>query len=1211
VDRYTIERGLGVGAFGHVFEARDSVSGQLIALKQLSRLSAVALSRFKREFRAVQGLNHPNLVRLDGLLEHESGWLIAMELVEGQDLLGYIHHGLPTESREWRLRSAFTQLAGALGVLHEHGILHRDVKPDNVRVTKEGRVVLLDFGLVQELSGSGMSSDVAGSPAYMAPEQALTGMLSTAADCYALGVCLYEALADCLPFDEDTALATVQAKQNRLPARPSEQLGRPVVADLEALCMRLLSPSPHERPGLDEVRAVLAAPERDGAPSTPPDIGTLATELFVGREEELKIIDSVHDAARSQGLRLLLVEGESGIGKSALVSEWLRRLEKAEPRALVLRSQCYENEYSAFKAFDAGMQALARKLNRMGGPDGLLLPQHAALLPRHFPSLTSVKALALAPLVEVPVEPLSALRAALTALAKLLDSLASAGPVVLVVDDLQWADPESFRLLRTIAEGAHAPHLMVLATIRPESELERETAAELSLVYARMQVERLVLSGLSSAACEELTRKLLAGHLEAGWLERITAESKGHPLFVSVLSRHATRSKLGASEQLSLAAALSERLRGLDGSAAELVDVLALAGLPCSVAVLARALDVPAEQVQKHAADLVDAKLLRRLPHQQLTCFHDRVRGAALSGIDQARRLALHGALARGIASEANHDVGLLATHLEGAGHMDQALIAHHQAADRALEALAFGRAQHHFARALALAELTGLEQGRSTELRIKHGHALARGGHSALAAQQYLDASVHADAKTRIELRVWAAQHMLQSLQVEAGLATARDVLAELDVPLPRSEAAALAHLVWDRLCLGVSGLRLHDGGGPVPADERTRLNAMWSLAFPVSWLEVLAGGAMTTRHLRRSLAARDQEHLARALAQEATFAAMQKPDVIDRPRQLFARARTLYDPEQSPTLEAWLRLMEGSAALFQWDFKAARVKLESTETLLRTRCRDEPWLMTNVRMGLSNCAWSMGQLGAHEEELERWLSEGAERDDRFAVSSLETAGFGVMRFLLRGEPERVRDRLAEVMAPWPREPFALTHLGELGSLTTEALYAGGDAAWRYLTAERARHQRAFLLTVGVGQAHLSWYRGGAALAAHVSSPRGKHAEGHLSAARSALARLRRSKVPFAQLAAAPILDAQLASLDGDLDRALDQVRLAAEYTEQRGAMGVGLPLRYFEGVLEGGQGGQDKRANALEVLSSQGWKEPRRAVAVACPVVDYLEAT
>jgi len=1207
-DRYTIVAELGSGAFGKVYAARDGEGGQLVALKELSHLHPSALSRFKLEFRAVQGLDHPNLVRLDALLEYENRWLIAMELVEGEDLLDYVRAS-DGESGfdEGRLRAAFQQIAEGLTALHAHGVLHRDLKPENVRVTKEGRVVVLDFGLVTAIVSDTRATgeECAGTAAYMAPEQARSGHLAPSADWYAFGVCLYQALTGALPFEADTAFGVLLAKQNRAPEPPSRRTGDVLPRDLEALCMALLSLAPEDRPSADEVRRVLASDSESPALLTANEAELEQSEHFEGRKAELAVIESVHERARSRGLRTLLVEGESGIGKSALVSEWLRQLRAREPDALVLKSQCYENERSAFKAFDAGMDALGHRLNRWRGEHGLAIPHDAALLPRVFPTLADVPTLK-NPLHVAPADPHAALRCALIAFAKLLDTLAGQSSVVLVIDDLQWADPESFRLLRTLSESAHAPHVLVLATIRPERELDPLVAGELAQLRARAEVERLPLTGLSRESCAKLAHDLLEG-VPSGWLERITSESKGHPLFVAVLSRYAATHRPSMSEQLSLEAALGERLVALDTNSRRMLDTLAVAGVPCSITLLSLTMRLDAEAVQRRAAELVRAKLVRRLPQRHLACFHDRIRASALAALDGAQKATLHGALANALSQDEEHDPALLASHLEGAARHAEALRAHHQAADRALDGFAFAKAEHHYGRAAALGVAGGAPSELITTLRIQRGHALARAGRSAPAAQQYLDACELASERQRVELRVWAAQHLLQSAQVAAGLAAAREVLSELGVPLPESQVAALSRLIWDRICLGVSGLKLHASSQGVSVDERAKLDAMSNLSLPVAWVETLPGAALTTRHLRLSLSVGERAHAARALAQEAMFITMQEPEAEDRAKKLFERARSLYDAERDPTLEAFLLIHEGSAANFRFDLATARTCFVRGEALLRARCPEEAWLLTNARTFLPAVWWQRGEFGAELPTIERWLEEASARDDLFAGASLETLGLGVLRFLLRDEPARVQQRVSEIIAPWPRDPFALVHLGALSVFYLDAMYRGGDAAWKGLEEERPRLTRAFLLKARYGKGLLAVFRAGAALAMCSTAP-SSLAPKYLHVAREVCATLARSNAPLARFNG-PLLRAQLAAIDGDLSRARTLTQAAAHEAALTGYHLLDTPLAYLDGRLEGGDSGREKRERALAQAVAQGWKNPRRFVAMVCPVIDYLE--
>ena len=160
-DRYDIRRRIGAGGMGEVFEAFDRDRAEIVALKTLARLDGETLARFKREFRALQTTSHPNLVSLRELSGDGASWFFTMELVRGEHFLEYVRKGPvtggPPRCDEGRLRATLRQLVHGLRALHAAGLVHRDVKPSNVMVQPDGRVVLLDFGLVTQLDPRGQS----------------------------------------------------------------------------------------------------------------------------------------------------------------------------------------------------------------------------------------------------------------------------------------------------------------------------------------------------------------------------------------------------------------------------------------------------------------------------------------------------------------------------------------------------------------------------------------------------------------------------------------------------------------------------------------------------------------------------------------------------------------------------------------------------------------------------------------------------------------------------------------------------------------------------------------------------------------------------------------------------------------------------------------------------------------------------------------------
>ena len=385
--RFTIRREIGRGGMGIVYAAHDRERGFEVALKRLRELEPTSLYRFKREFRALADVIHPNLVTLYELLCDHDQWFFTMELVEGVDFVDYVRGDDPaphvlgrrpdattrvtgnTPSRDAtvegrtlpvassfdpeRLRSGFRQLADGLCALHRSGHLHRDIKPSNVLVTPAGRVVILDFGVIAELRGRGYEPAAVGTPLYMAPEQVDPGAtLSEATDWYGAGVVLYQALTGRRPFEGD-ATAVLRAKQEREPLPPRARVSD-VPADLDELCAGLLRTRADQRPSGAEVLARLCG----NAPQTPASVAR--TPALIGRDVHRDVLHDGFAAAKGGQGQILLVHGRSGIGKSELVHRFLAELEAAG--ALVLSGRCFERESVPFKGVDSLIDSLASHL---------------------------------------------------------------------------------------------------------------------------------------------------------------------------------------------------------------------------------------------------------------------------------------------------------------------------------------------------------------------------------------------------------------------------------------------------------------------------------------------------------------------------------------------------------------------------------------------------------------------------------------------------------------------------------------------------------------------------------------------------------------------------------------------------------------------------------------------------------------------------------
>jgi serine/threonine protein kinase len=262
--RFAIQRQLGSGAFADVFLAQDLQQHRLVALKVLRQATpkAAARAQFQREYAALTRLEHPNLARHYDFFQEPGACFFTLELVEGLDWMSYLRrdlggHGsgqvefVPCSSAGLgRLRRTLPQLVAGVASAHAAGLVHGDLKPDNVRVTYAGRLVVLDYGLWAGLECDPQAA-LMGTPAYMAPEQWERAAQHPANDWYAVGVMLFQALTGALPF-AGTGEEVLLRKRSVNAPRASSVVVR-VPADLDELCADLLRTDPEQRPTSEDL----------------------------------------------------------------------------------------------------------------------------------------------------------------------------------------------------------------------------------------------------------------------------------------------------------------------------------------------------------------------------------------------------------------------------------------------------------------------------------------------------------------------------------------------------------------------------------------------------------------------------------------------------------------------------------------------------------------------------------------------------------------------------------------------------------------------------------------------------------------------------------------------------------------------------------------------------------------------------------------------
>jgi eukaryotic-like serine/threonine-protein kinase len=244
--RYRLLRRIGSGGMADVWLAEDSHLQRSVALKILHQRFAQDrefVERFRREAEAAAGLQHPNVVAVFDRGDVDGTYYIAMQLLEGRSLKALIDQGLTPEQAVGLVR----QMLEAAGFAHRHGVVHRDLKPQNAIVDAEGKVTVTDFGIARAgASEITQAGSVMGTPHYLSPEQAQGQDVTAVSDLYSVGVILYEGLTGRVPFEADSAVAIAMKQVSHVPQRPSS-IDPAVSPPLDAVVMRALEKDPGQR----------------------------------------------------------------------------------------------------------------------------------------------------------------------------------------------------------------------------------------------------------------------------------------------------------------------------------------------------------------------------------------------------------------------------------------------------------------------------------------------------------------------------------------------------------------------------------------------------------------------------------------------------------------------------------------------------------------------------------------------------------------------------------------------------------------------------------------------------------------------------------------------------------------------------------------------------------------------------------------------------
>jgi len=247
--RYEVIEALGVGGMGEVYRVEDKKVGQEVALKLIKPEIATnkkTIERFRHELKTARMISHRNVCRMFDLGEEKGTYFITMEYIAGEDLKSFLRR-----SKQLALGTAISiakQICEGLTEAHHLGVVHRDLKPGNIMIDKNGNARIMDFGIARSLEAKGMTGEamIAGTPEYMSPEQVEGKEVEQRSDIYSLGILLYEMMTGRVPFEGDTPFAIGVKHKSEIPKDP-KKINALIQEDLSQLILKCLAKDKEKR----------------------------------------------------------------------------------------------------------------------------------------------------------------------------------------------------------------------------------------------------------------------------------------------------------------------------------------------------------------------------------------------------------------------------------------------------------------------------------------------------------------------------------------------------------------------------------------------------------------------------------------------------------------------------------------------------------------------------------------------------------------------------------------------------------------------------------------------------------------------------------------------------------------------------------------------------------------------------------------------------
>jgi predicted ATPase len=755
--RYAILKKVGEGGKGVVFKARDNVLNRVVAVKMLKGgvLGDEAYSRFLREAQVVAKLNHHNIVSIFDIGKEDEKQFFVLEFVDGMSLreLGSTYPEGKCDVQTV-LRTGI-DVCSALQYAHSQGVLHRDVKPENILITQEGIAKLMDFGLAKILGEPSITQEgiIVGTVAYVAPEIALGKGADAKSDLYSFGAVLYEMITGKPPFPGQDTVKVIFSHIHDYPVSPSRL--NPKVPQALADCItKLLEKEPGKRyqsaadllavlrdVAEGFVREVYAPSAKPGMVVVPGPRPVAVREVqLIDRVEEMSLLREVVDkAVRGEG-GLIFLCGEAGIGKTRLARELgayarLRGMRVLYGRCPALFRMDGVPPYVLWKEVikdyleTCAPEQLYRVIGFYPGEVSKLVPEIKQKLGA-FPESLSIS----------PEHERDRL---FEAVSQFVTNVAKETPLIVVLDDLQWTDQSSLLLLHYLARGVYRAPLLLFGAYR---DTDVDEMHPLQAVLTELNRERLLrsvpLKRMSFDDVSEMIKRLLEqDDVPREFCELVFEKTRGNPFFVEevikslkeeeVIYREADKWRIKEVSKIefpkTVKSVIKARIGRLDDECQNVLTLASFVGNDFSFEALCGVTGFEEDKVLDLMERMLKTGLVKErvIRGEDVYSFADIViRDVVHEEVSHLRHTKFHGvvgcALEKAYAKKLDEHLGELALHFLEGGDKNKALDYFLKAGEKAAKIYANNEAVSYFQSALKLLEEKedGLrEKGRVFEM--------------------------------------------------------------------------------------------------------------------------------------------------------------------------------------------------------------------------------------------------------------------------------------------------------------------------------------------------------------------------------------------------------------------------------------------------------------------------------------------------------------